>query len=115
MTKELLDHILSEIPKDEIIKKSRDIISDICKGGKKFTMHVPPSKNCSDMILCEVIKRYENHIENVIGNCDDAKDDEFSKVALKVQGDWGMGGLAGTIYEDYARECFNEYIKILNK
>ena len=56
-----LDRELSEISKEELIKKCYDILSDICQGGKKFTMTVPPSKNCSDMLLAELINRYKEN------------------------------------------------------
>lgn len=56
-----LDKELSEIPKEELIEKCHKILSDICQGAKKFTMTVPPSKNCSDMLLAELINRYKEN------------------------------------------------------
>lgn len=56
-----LDRELSEIPKEELIQKCCNILSDICNGGKKFVMTVPPSKNCSDMLLAELISRYREN------------------------------------------------------
>ena len=38
-------------------------------------------------------------------------DDDFTNIAIKVQDIWQMGGLAGTMYESYARQCFIEWFK----
>jgi len=38
---------------------------------------------------------------------------EFHKVALLVQDEWKMGGLASTMYEDYARECCKKMLHLL--
>jgi len=46
-----------------------------------------------------------------ISNDYEDADDDFTKTAIKVQGVWQMGGLAETMYEDYARQCFIEWFK----
>jgi hypothetical protein len=38
-------------------------------------------------------------------------DDDFTDTANKVGYIWRMGGLAETMYEDYARQCFIEWFK----
>ena len=35
--------------------------------------------------------------------------DLFSEVALEIEKEWGSGGLSGTMYEAFARACFNRY------
>lgn len=34
----------------------------------------------------------------------------FERIALEVQKDWCMGGIAGTMYEDYAKEILQRYL-----
>lgn len=36
---------------------------------------------------------------------------DFSKIAIEVEKEWKMGGLSGTIYEDYAWEIYNKICK----
>jgi len=38
-------------------------------------------------------------------------DDEFSESASKVEQEFGMGGLTGGIYEDFARGVFRDYLE----
>lgn len=64
MTQEELDRQLSEIPDEVLIEKSWAILSDWCAGGKKFTMSVPPTKNCPDLIVAELIERFKRYSEN---------------------------------------------------
>lgn len=64
MTQKELDKQLSEIPDEVLIEKSRAILSDWCSGGKKFTMSVPPTKNCPDLIIAELIGRFKRYSEN---------------------------------------------------
>jgi len=47
---------------------------------------------------------------SISSDCEDA-DDDFTETAIKVQDIWQMGGLADTMYEDYARQCFIEWFK----
>ena len=37
--------------------------------------------------------------------------EKFHKIAIEVQEEWKMGGLADTIYEDYAFEIAKRYFK----
>ena len=64
MTQEELNRQLSEIPDEILIEKSWAILSDWCAGGKKFTMSVPPTKNCPDLIVAELIERFKRYSEN---------------------------------------------------
>jgi hypothetical protein len=61
MTQEELDRQLSEIPDEVLIEKSIAILQDWCKGGKNFTMSVPPTKNCPDLLIAELIERFKKH------------------------------------------------------
>lgn len=61
ITQEELDRQLSGIPDEVLIEKSRAILSDWCAGGKKFTMSVPPTKNCPDLIVAELIERFKRY------------------------------------------------------
>lgn len=38
-------------------------------------------------------------------------DKTFYKISKQVEADFNMGGLAGTIFEDYARECTKRYLQ----
>lgn len=59
MTQEELNRQLSEIPDEVLIEKSTAILNDWCAGGNKFTMSVPPTKNCPDLIVAELIERFK--------------------------------------------------------
>ena len=49
-----------EIPDKELAELARNEVSKLCKtGGKSLTMCVPPMVTDTDMILCEVIRRFE--------------------------------------------------------
>ena len=37
---------------------------------------------------------------------------KFKEIAMEVQEEWQMGGLADTIYEDYALEIFKRYMRL---
>ena len=37
--------------------------------------------------------------------------DLFHCIAAEVQAEWGMSGLADTMYEEFARECAARYIE----
>ncbi|MCJ8153229.1 hypothetical protein MKJ01_05570 [Chryseobacterium sp. SSA4.19] len=56
---EELNRQLAEIPKDKLIEKCDAILTDLCNGGKKFTMTVPPTRNSSDLLIAELIRRYK--------------------------------------------------------
>ena len=38
-------------------------------------------------------------------------EDDFKRVAREVEKEFGMGGLSGGIYEEFAREVYNRFIK----
>lgn len=61
MTEEILNKQLSEIPDETLIEKSKEILRDWCNGGKKFTMSVPPTKNCPDLLIAELIERFKRY------------------------------------------------------
>ena len=53
----------AEMPDKELIELAREEVSKLCKtGGKSLTMCVPPMITDTDMILCEVIRRYESKL-----------------------------------------------------
>ena len=48
------------MPDAELIERCEKVIHDVCEtGGKKWTMCVPPQVNDSDMLLCELIRRFK--------------------------------------------------------
>lgn len=61
MTEEILNKQLSEIPDETLIEKSKEILLDWCNGGKKFTMSVPPTNNCPDLLMAELIERFKRY------------------------------------------------------
>lgn len=61
MTLELLNKQLSEITDEVLIEKSREILNDWCNGGKNFTMSIPPTKNCPDLLISELIERFKKY------------------------------------------------------
>lgn len=45
---------------EELVKRASDQVSSLCKtGGRSLTMCVPPKVTDTDMILSELIRRYE--------------------------------------------------------
>lgn len=40
--------------------------------------------------------------------------DLFSQSALDIEKEWSASGLAKTMYEEFARACFNCYLRHLN-
>ncbi len=60
MTIEEFNAIQAEMTNDRLIELAEKAISDLCKhGDRKFTMSVPPKPTDTDMIFCELIKRYK--------------------------------------------------------
>lgn len=60
MTEEILNKRLSEIPKDKLIELAEKEVRDLCEtGGKSIHLRIPPSEYDTDMILCELIKRFK--------------------------------------------------------
>ena len=55
------ERLKCELTDSELIKKGRQMISNLCKSGATaWTMRVPPDpNNDSDFILMEVIDRFE--------------------------------------------------------
>lgn len=41
-------------------------------------------------------------------------DELFDKISLQVESEMGYGGLSSTMYEVYARECLNQYLRQAN-
>jgi hypothetical protein len=64
MTKDEQFHkSLAEIQPQELIDKAHDMISELAKsGGKSFRMCIPPSRFDTDMLLSEVVRRYESSL-----------------------------------------------------
>lgn len=59
-TVEELNQKLAEIPNIELIAKVKSGLRELCRtGGKSFVMHVPVQINDFDMILSELIIRFE--------------------------------------------------------
>ncbi len=67
MTHEEFKTQLEAIPNLELAEKAQSALSKLCStGGQSFTMTVPPRLDDTDMILSEVIKRFELlHLEAV--------------------------------------------------
>ncbi len=67
MTHEEFKAQLEAIPNLELAEKAQSALSKLCStGGRSFTMTVPPRLDDTDMILSEVIKRFELlHLEAV--------------------------------------------------
>lgn len=53
---------LAAIPDDELAEEARQALSDACKRGR-LRMSMPPSPRDDDMLLNEVIKRFEQQHE----------------------------------------------------
>ena len=55
----------SQMPDKELAELAKNEISKLCEtGGKSLTMCVPPQVKDTDMILCEVIRRFEGLVES---------------------------------------------------
>lgn len=60
MTHEELQEKVKAIPDQELAEMARKELSKLCStGGQSFTMTVPPRVDDTDIILSEVIKRFE--------------------------------------------------------
>lgn len=51
------------MPDKELSEKCRELVSKLCKDPSKWTMCIPPHIDDSDMILCELIRRFNNLTE----------------------------------------------------
>ena len=67
MTHEEFQQKIEAIPNLDLAEKAHSALGKLCSsGGASFTMTVPPRLDDTDMILSEVIKRFERlHIESV--------------------------------------------------
>lgn len=60
MTHEEFQKQLEAIPNLELAEKAHSALSKLCStGGRSFTMTVPPQIDDTDMVLSEVIRRFE--------------------------------------------------------
>lgn len=60
MTCEQFAQKQAEVPTEKLIETARNWVSILCKtGGDGWTLRVPPSINCPDMVFTEVIRRLE--------------------------------------------------------
>ena len=63
MTVEEFDQKQSEMPDKELLEKTQKLLSKLCEtGGKSLSMSVPPSVNDFDMLICELMRRFKNVI-----------------------------------------------------
>ena len=61
MTEEEFNKKLKNIPDAELIQMAKNELSSLCKTRcKSFTMSVPPKITDTDMVLSEIITRFEN-------------------------------------------------------
>jgi hypothetical protein len=61
MTVEQFNQKQSEMTDNELLEKTSKSLSKLCEtGGKSLSMSVPPNVNDFDMLVCELMKRYEN-------------------------------------------------------
>lgn len=64
MTVGELNKRMSEITDTELVALCEKEVSKLCDtGGKSFTMSVPVSTLDSDMLFCELLKRFEKSIK----------------------------------------------------
>jgi phosphoheptose isomerase len=60
MTEEKFEQKQAEMSNEELIRLANKEVIELCKtGGKSIRMCVPPSINDTDMLLSEVIRRFE--------------------------------------------------------
>ena len=64
MTELQLKTDLANITDAEIIEQAKNMICKLAEtGGKSLKMSVPPNKSDTDMLLMEIVNRYENSIK----------------------------------------------------
>ena len=64
MTVEQFDKKQSEMPDNELLEKTRKSLSKLCEtGGKSLSMSVPPNVDDFDMLVCALMSRFKNVIE----------------------------------------------------
>ena len=60
MTHKEFQEQLAAIPDIELVEQAQTALSKLCAtGGRSFVMTVPPRLDDTDMVLAEVIKRFE--------------------------------------------------------
>lgn len=60
MTNESFEQQLKDIPNLELAEMAQSALSKLCySGGRSFTMTVPPRLDDTDIVLSEVITRFE--------------------------------------------------------
>ena len=60
MTHEEFQEKVKAIPDQELVEMAQKALNKLCStGGQSFTMTVPPRIDDTDIILSEVIKRFE--------------------------------------------------------
>lgn len=65
MTQELLEKQLSEIKDYELVQKCRNQVRELAKtGGRSHRMTVPVHRDDTDIILSELIDRFEKTIKS---------------------------------------------------
>lgn len=65
MTVEQFNKKQSEMSDKELLEKTTELLSKLCKtGGKSLLMSVPQNVNDFDMLVCELMKRYKNKVIN---------------------------------------------------
>lgn len=63
MTHEQFQEIVHSISDSELIYATKMQISEMCKtGARSFTMTVPPRTNDTDIILSELVRRFEEKV-----------------------------------------------------
>ena len=66
MTVEQFEKKQSEMSDKELLEKTSQLLSKLCKTGvKSLSMSVPPNVNDFDMLVCELMKRYENALKTI--------------------------------------------------
>ena len=64
MTIEQFEKKQSEMTDKELLEKTSQLLSKLCKtGGKSLSMSVPPNINDFDMLVCELMRRFKNAID----------------------------------------------------
>lgn len=54
----------SEMSNIDLLKKIRDLLNKLClTGGKSLSMSVPPRGDDFDMLVCELMRRFQNKID----------------------------------------------------
>lgn len=63
MTHKEFQEKIKSISDEKLIIIAKEIVSKLCStGGQSFIMRVPPTVNDSDIVLSEIIKRFEQRI-----------------------------------------------------